>query len=352
MRLANALLETFGESRSIYFCGLTKNAGKTVALRQAMQEARGAGRSIVVTSVGRDGEAFDAIYSDFAKPRLLFQPGDIVVSVEGLLLDAGGCSILHRFDLRSPLGPLAAARVDVPCEVEIAGPPTVSGLREVRAWAEGQGVDLLLVDGALDRKAASLPDVCDGMVLSTGAALDERMEAVIDDTVSAMEMLTLSGEFPTAGVACLRYSPVFDPWSKLADALVEHGAQALIIDIEGSLTDRLVDRLARAGVLRRVWLVVDCHSKMFLNRRTWRRYREQGLRIVYRRPTKVLSVTINPVAPAWAGFDPSIFLHRMRAALGGAVVFDICGADYGVGTTTSVGLTSLPSAALAAGGGL
>lgn len=326
---AAALLETFGESRSVYFCGLAKNVGKTVALRQAMEEARRAGRSIAVTSVGRDGEAFDAIYSDFAKPRLLFQPGDIVVSVEGMLLDAGACAIVHRFDLRSPLGPVAAARVEAPCEIEVAGPPTVSGLREVRTWAEAQGVDLLLVDGALDRKAASLPDVCDGMVLSTGAVLDERMEVVIEDTVSAMEMLTLDEDVPTAPAHRVRYSPVFDAWTKLSRALTEEGGGDLVIEIEGGINDRLIDRLARAGALRRVWLVVDCHAKVFLNRRTWRRYREQGLRIGYRRPINVLSVTVNPVAPTWTGFDPPIFLQSMRDALGGTTVFDIYGADYG-----------------------
>ena len=323
------LIDTFGDCRTIYFCGLAKNAGKTMALKSAMAEARAAGRSVAVTSVGRDGEAFDVIYSDFAKPRLLFEEGDVVISVEGMLLDAAACTIIHRFGLRSPMGPLAAARVDARCEIEVAGPPTVSGLREVRAWAEALGVDLLLVDGALDRKAASLPDVCDGLVLSTGAVLDADLNAVVEETVSALEMLSLEIDGRTAVSNRLSYSPIFDPSAKLDEAVHRASMQELIIDIEGSVNDRVVDHLARAGVLRRTCLIVDCHAKVFLSRRTWRRYREQGLRIAYRRPIKVLAVTVNPVAPAWPGFEPVAFLGTMRGALEGVTVFDVCGSDYG-----------------------
>jgi hypothetical protein len=72
------LLDSLGDCRTVYFCGLAKNAGKTVALRQTCVEARARGQRLAVTSVGRDGEAFDAVYDDFPKPRLPFDPGDLM----------------------------------------------------------------------------------------------------------------------------------------------------------------------------------------------------------------------------------------------------------------------------------
>ena len=324
----NRLIDTFGDNLTIYFCGLAKNAGKTVALRQALQEARAAGKRVAVTSVGRDGEAFDAIYTDFAKPRLRFMPGEVVVGCEGLLPEATHCTILHRFDASTPLGRIAAARIEAECEIEVAGPSTVSALRQVRSWIASHGIDLFLVDGALDRKAASLPDVCDGIVLSTGAVLGDQMDAVIDETRSALEILGLDSDEPVAGEHRLSYSPIFDSESVLRNLMAQAAECEVVIDIQGGVSDRLVEQLMRAGLLRRVHLVVDCFAKVFLHRQRWKEYRRNGLRISYRRQVRVLSLTVNPVAPMRPGFISEDFLVGMRAAVHWLPVFDVCAEGY------------------------
>lgn len=319
------LLGSLGGCRTVYFCGLAKNAGKTVALRQACAEARAGGRRLAVTSVGRDGEAFDAVYENFPKPRLPFGPGDVVVTSEGLLPEGSG-RILRRFAMASPLGPIAAARVERPCEIEVAGPSTVAQLREARDFVYGLGADLFLVDGALDRKAATVPDACDGVVLSTGAALSPSVPDVAELTASAVEMLRLEG--PGApGAAALRFSPIFGEVERLAAAIRERGGP-VVVDVEGAVTESFLDHLLHAGLFGRCHLVADSSSKIVVGRRRWAEYRRVGLDLRLRRAVKLLAVTVNPVSPTHDGFDPDALLEAVRGAVAGVPVFDVQSAAY------------------------
>ena len=56
--------------RRLAFVGLAKNTGKTVALTTLLRELAERGERVGVTSIGRDGEARDAIDRRIAKPRI------------------------------------------------------------------------------------------------------------------------------------------------------------------------------------------------------------------------------------------------------------------------------------------
>jgi hypothetical protein len=323
------LFDTIGPCRTVYFCGLSKNAGKTVALVQVMREARAAGKRIAVTSIGRDGEQFDAIYKDFAKPLIGFEAGDLVITSEGLL-PAAGCTVLHRFRIRSALGKIVAARVEQPGVIEVAGPSTISGLRTVQAWALANGSDMFLVDGALDRRAASLPDVSDGLVISSGAAVAEHMPDVLLETRSVIDMLRLPSAAAAPDQPSIVFAPVFDHEDDLRGALRRHQGQKVNIDVQGAVTERLVDFLLHEGALRRTRLVVDCFAKNFISRRRWNDYRQRGLDISYRRSIPVLSVTVNPISPTGTRFDPEDFLASMRSTVCDIPVFDVLSTHYGL----------------------
>lgn len=323
---ATCLLQTLAACRTVYFCGLSKNAGKTVALVQVMREARAAGMQIAVTSIGRDGEAFDALYPDFAKPLIHVAAGDMVVTAEALL--PAGCNIVQHFRIGSALGTIVAARAAGPCTVEVAGPSTVHGLRTVQAWVLAQGVDLFLVDGAIDRKAAALPDVSDGLVIASGAAVAEAMEDVLAETRCALDMLRVPADVPCSGQPALRFSPVFDDEESLRAAFAAHPEPLLTILVQGAVTERLVDFLLHARLLPRCRLVADCFAKVMITRRRWLDYQARGLHLTYLRSTPVLSLTVNPVAPGGAGFDAAAFLASMRAAVPEVPVFDVRSAQY------------------------
>jgi len=323
------LIQTLQACRTVYFCGLSKNAGKTVALRQAMCEARQADIRTAVTSIGRDGEAFDAIYSEFAKPLVCFEPGDLVVTSEGLLLGSDACDIVRRFGIASPVGPIAAARVTSPCTIEVAGPSTVNGLRMVQSWVMANGVDLFLVDGALDRKAASLPDVCDGIVVSSGAAVSDCLEDVLLQTRSAIDMLRIPSDDTADSEPRVMFSPVFDSEEALRGAFAASVGYALTVEVQGAVTEKLVDFLMHEGLFARCRIVADCFAKVFINRKRWADYRRRGLNIAYRRGIRVLSLTVNPVSPSGPGFEPVSFLESMRRTIPEIPVFDVCATHYG-----------------------
>lgn len=323
------LLDSIGQCRTVYFCGLVKNAGKTIALRQTMREARRLGLRVGVTSVGRDGEAYDAIYSDFAKPLLDFEAGDIVVTSEGMLPGAGKAVIVHRFSIPSPTGELVAARIAGSCTVEVAGPSTIAALREVRQWLAADEVDMFLIDGALDRKAASVPDMCDGIVLSSGAAISDDMEAVLSQTRSAIDMLQV-GSYEAESECRIRFSPIFDSEAELAAQIAAVGERTVDVEIGGAVTDRLIRSLMREGLLARCHFVADCFSKVFISRERWADYRRHGLRLSYRRRTQVLSLTVNPVSPSGPGFEAKPFLEQMRRRIPEIPVYDLCLDTYGM----------------------
>jgi hypothetical protein len=320
------LLDSLGDSRTIYFCGLCKNAGKTVAMLTAMNEARAAGLRLAITSIGRDGEAFDAIYKDFAKPLIDFQPGDIVVTAEGLLPSREHCTVLHLFPIRCALGRIAAARIDARCTVEVAGPSTVNGMRTVQAWLRNAGVDRFLIDGALDRKSPTMPDLADGVVLASGAALSDALDDVLEQTRSAIDMLVLKSDSGSA--TQFRFAPVFDDPQALLTACEASAHAPLHVEIVGALTERVVDQLLHARLLRRCVLHIDCYAKVFISRRRWREYREKGLNLRYRQATRVLAVTVNPISPTGANLDADQLLAGMQAALPQMNVFDVRSQHY------------------------
>ena len=53
------------------------------------------------------------------------------------------------------------------------------------------GAEQVLIDGAIDRRAASSPAVADGLVIATGAILDEEMDEDVAATKDAVDLVTL-----------------------------------------------------------------------------------------------------------------------------------------------------------------
>ncbi len=53
------------------------------------------------------------------------------------------------------------------------------------------GAEQALLDGAIDRRAASSPAVADGLVMATGAILGEDIEDVVRATSDAVDLVRL-----------------------------------------------------------------------------------------------------------------------------------------------------------------
>ena len=171
------LCDLTASSKRLALVGLAKNTGKTVALSALLSELEGAGRRVGVTSVGRDGEAQDVIDSQIEKPLIRLAGGSLVATTDSLLRASGiPHELLEETDVRTPLGRVLIARLRGPGAIEVAGPSASEQVRGVADAMLAHGAEQVLIDGAIDRRAASSPEVTDGLVMSTGAVLGEDEE--------------------------------------------------------------------------------------------------------------------------------------------------------------------------------
>src|SRR5208282_4075290 len=76
-------------------------------------------------------------------------------------------------------------------------------VREVSDAMLAYGAEQVLIDGAIDRRAASSPEVSDGLVMATGAVLSHELDEVVARTRDAVALarLPLAGEGADADLA-------------------------------------------------------------------------------------------------------------------------------------------------------
>ncbi len=332
--------------------GLAKNTGKTVTLAALLRELEAARRTVGVTSVGRDGEEHDVIDFRIEKPRVLLAGGSLVATTDELLRSSGlPHELLEQTDVRTPLGRVLVARLRGPGTVEVAGPSASAEVRSVSDAMLAHGAEQVLIDGAIDRRAASSPDVADGLLMCTGAILSEDLGEVIARTGDAVELVRL----PAAGDG----GQDARRWRALAGRtvlLLESGTHAELPgrflltaqapDIEalldaqpsargllaaGAVPEPFVRELARALHRRRreLVLVVADPTKVFLSERGPGWYARQGLRIEALRPISLLALTVNPVAPQSHRFDSAALRELLAAAIGDVPIFDVLDPAYG-----------------------
>jgi hypothetical protein len=334
------LHELVAGTRMLALVGLAKNTGKTETLAALLREHAAAGRPIGVTSIGRDGEEHDVIDARIDKPRVELQAGDLVATT-GALLRASGVTHerLSRTGVRTPLGEVVLARMSKPGSVEVAGPSAAAELRSVGEEMLLLGAEQALLDGAIDRRAASSPAVADGLVMATGAILGEDIEDVVRATSEAVDLVRLPAaaeeDNGVAGedgerVSLERRLVLSAEPAEIATLLREH-PRASTLTVDGALSERFLEgllaaRSERAG--RALRIVATDPTKVFLSRRGTRWYARQGIEIEVRRTIALKAITVNPVAPQSHRFDSRQLRELIAAAVPDVPVLDVLDDSY------------------------
>jgi hypothetical protein len=313
------LAQLIAPARRLALVGLAKNTGKTETLAAILAEHARTGLCVGVTSIGRDGEERDVIDPRIAKPRVRLQRGSLVAST-GALLRASGLEHerLLQTQIRTPLGEVVVARLEQDGAVEVAGPSAAADVRAVSEAMSGLGARQVLIDGAIDRRAASAPAVAEGLVMATGAVLGERVEDVVAATAEAVELarLPLFADGSEPPVAVGRRIALGGAPEEIAGLLRAY-PEAQAFELEGALSEGflqalLAARRERAG--RQLQLVVRDSTRVFLSQRGPGWYERQGISLRVREPIELHAITVNPVAPQSHSFDSA----RLRAAVAGA----------------------------------
>jgi hypothetical protein len=288
--LARTLLES--GARRIAFLGLAKNVGKTTALVAILASLHRRGIAAGATSAGRDGEAYDAITGE-PKPRFRIWRGQLVASAASTFDSASFPSAeIATLDFPTRFGPIMLRRADGDGELEIIGPSTVTQLAKAAGALEAAGAEVVLLDGAIGRRAFACGRLADGVVLAVGMAAGESLDAVLSAARGALELIRL-GPAPA-------------------------GAEVRAVD--GALTGAMLrDRPPRRGET----LVAQDFTAIFLSPEERRALGQEGVALAVREPARLLAVTVNPTAPARPPYPAERFHQAVAAAASPAPVFDL-----------------------------
>jgi len=341
MRISDAI----APATRVALVGLAKNTGKTVTLGAILAELEARGETVGVTSIGRDGEACDAIDDAIAKPPIALPPMALVATTEPLLERSGArAEVVVRTDHRTPLGRVVVARLLERGNVEVAGPTAAQDVGEVVETMRRLGAERLLVDGSIDRRAGASPRLADGVVLSTGAVLSADLDQLARRTKAAVELLTLTAvadaELRAHAAALSTSALVMDDGEAipLAPAVVHDRVEAVVpllrgrddvraVVVRGALTEPLLDQLGRVRRTAPLTVITDDATRVFLHRGTCARYRARGIALAVLAPIPLLAVTTNPVAPLRHRFDPHELRARIAAELPDVPVLDVLAED-------------------------
>ncbi len=347
------LSDLTADTERLALVGLAKNTGKTEALAALLRELAAAGRNVGVTSVGRDGEEHDVIDFRIEKPRVLLRAGSLVATTDALLSASGlPHQLLEQTDVRTPLGRVLIARLRGPGAIEVAGPSAAAQVRAVSDAMLAHGAEQILIDGAIDRRAASSPDVADGLLMATGAVLSEDIEQVVAQTADAVELVRLPSvdergadgarlrELAAAEASMLiddeqhatelppRFALASDA-TQIAGLLSQHPAACSLI-IAGALPEQFLSALAQAARNRKhplTVLVADA-TRVFPGRHGVDWYARHGLTIEVLRPIELLALTVNPLAPQSHSFDSVALRALLHERIPDLPTFDVMHPEY------------------------
>jgi hypothetical protein len=351
--VAATLSELTASARRLALVGLAKNTGKTVALAALLRELREGGRTVGVTSVGRDGEEHDVIDFRIEKPAVELAAGSLVATTDGLLRASGlPHETLQRTAVRTPLGEVLIARLNGGGTIEVAGPSAASDVRRISDEMLAAGAEQVLIDGAIDRRAASSPDVADALVMSTGAILSEDIEEVLERTRDAVELVRLeplatdtpegrrlrelAGEEQSSMVDADLQSHPFPPRFVLTaeppviEDFLRSGVAPRWLLVSGALPEAFLHGLT--SFVRRTRLpltvVAGDPTRVFLSQRSVEHYRRAGIELAVLRGIDLRALTVNPVAPESHSFDSARLRSLLSRQIADLPIFDVLHPSY------------------------
>ena len=306
--------------RSVSIVGLSKNAGKTECLNYIIRRLPTDYFNVAVTSIGIDGETTDQV-TGTAKPEITVREGMFFATSEKHFRQKRPLSELYDVsEENTALGRVVTAKALQEGKVLLSGPSSASAMKRWMDSVQGFGIDLILVDGALSRLSTASPAVSEAMVLSTGAALSANVRDLVGKTAFLVEMIRLPlymGPDPE-----LRISSFSAPE---ASVLRKHR----IAEVEGALTDRMLQIARQALDDDEFTLVVGDFTKIFCSQESYRAFVRRGGRLFVRMKSQLLAVCVNPVAPNGIVLDSDTLCRSLSEKIG-LPVYDIVKNDYEV----------------------
>ncbi len=332
------LQELSEKYKRIAIVGMAKNAGKTTTLNYLLEEAMDEGMICGVTSTGRDGERTDLV-TGTDKPSIYLEE-DTIVSVPVQLYDLAdaGLEILEETKFGTSLGNVLICRVAGSGFVQVAGPVINAQHESLCQRMMELGAEVVLIDGAIDRKSIAAPETSDAIILSTGAVLSRRMNTVVDETAHTVEVYGLprleDGPAREAieSEGSDRILLVRDGRAEALDLVTGLGAGKLLaskiddqvshVFLPGAFTPGSIEGIDPRRMRDTVFVLRDS-TRIFFPPDRWRKMRRWGMDIRVLDRINVAAVTVNPTSPLGYRFDQQALVEAMRRAIPGIPVIDV-----------------------------
>lgn len=325
---------------SLSIVGMEKNAGKTVTLNALLDQAYHAKRVIGLTSIGRDGERKDLVTAT-QKPSVFVTEGTYVATAESLFLKAEGqLEILEITDFNTSMGKIVIGKVILSGEIEIAGPCSNDQLILLIEKLKSHGANLVIVDGAIDRKSSASPSVTQGTILATGAVLSRDMQKGIMQTVYQGRLFQLEAISETSiraiaveairsqrigiigdQVMYLESKTALNAGHLIGGHMDEHTSHVVI---PGALVKKTVeDIIKNTKYYGQLTLVVKDATRIFIDYKDWMYYEKLGIRVLVCDPINLVAITINPSSPSGYYYDPKVYQKQLQFYFKDIPVIDV-----------------------------
>ncbi len=314
--------------KSISIIGMCKNAGKTTVLNRLIQESASNGRTLALTSIGRDGEDKDLV-TGTKKPGIHVASGTLVATASELVLRHCDVTreILDTTGISTPMGEVVVLRAKSDGAVQLAGPSMTGQLARLRELFFRLGADQVLIDGALSRKTLCSRAVTEATILCTGASYGRQLDTVVEDTAFQCQLLSLpetrDPELLARRDTQSREAVIFTPQGPWAvpdgtplDAALRSpqasGARAVLWG--GALSDfALKPLLMSSAPLEGLTFVVRDSSKLLLKQESFQKLQRRGVSLQVLSSVNPVALTINPFSAYGTHFPKDLFIERMQA---------------------------------------
>jgi len=323
--------------KTISIIGLAKNAGKTVSLNYLIEEANNNNVTVGITSTGRDGENVDLV-TNTQKPSIFAKEGMYVATAKKtLLLSDAKFEILETTGIQTPMGEVIIVKVRQDGNIQIAGPVNTKDMKYVCKKLIFYGADVVLVDGAIDRKAVSSPVITDACIIATGAVISRDMKIVLERTAHAIECYTfeevdsdLKKLILKNGKTCIIQNSGRVIIPNIETSITGGKKIAELIDdetthvfVRGAVTPKVLKDLCQSEYIKNVKIVIEDGTKIFIEVNEWNDLKRKGLKLQALNTIDVIAVTLNPVSPAGYFFDGEEFKSKISHYLSNIKIIDV-----------------------------
>ena len=345
MEFKDLITEVLTKYKIISIIGLAKNVSKTTTLNHIIQILN-RDYLLGLTSIGRDGEKYDEITS-LPKPRIFVEAGTYLATAARSIKNSEIKSeIIKTTGINTPMGEIQIIKALNGGFVELAGPSINSELKLVCDELLKLGCDMVLIDGAFDRRSYASPLISQATILSTGASVSKRMNEVIDITRHTINLLSLEKEenpqirdvaneiLLKGKIGIINEDHTFKILNLLT-ALDSVEEILRIIDrftrflvINGAITDNFLETfMKKSEFYDKITILVPDATKLFTNKRIFEKYSKKGGKLKVLNKIQVIILTINPTSPLGYEFNKSNFLNELKKAIS-IPIYDLGPSEY------------------------